>query len=225
MYNMALRAAFETVLRRMTFTWYCMLLLVVIPTVLLGGKLLSLPFITTVALCDAWSPKCWSVKHAVTRAYTLVVFPVYVRLCYRLLGVRRIIVNETPIASSRTIILANHRSWADFVLDNQLCNASSVSRRMVTFGLLCTGLLLVLERRQVLFHRGQTSKETLYDRLHAHVQRHEWNVLLYPEGTRRRHVTLSDIQDAQSTLKPGLLWMIYTKGHYPVLQYLTTKLP
>ena len=42
------------------------------------------------------------------------------------------------------------------------------------------------------------------------------NVLFYPEGTRMQHLTLASVDDAIATLKPGLLWLIYSKQQYPV---------
>lgn len=186
---------------------YAIILLVVIPLGLLTAKLLSIPLYLLRSL---------SARGTVIHAHTLEVTPLYIRLWYRLLRVHRIIESKVGIASMHTVILANHRSWADFGLDNSLCNSTSLSRRIVPLAMLFAGLLFVLEARLILFNRGSVSKETLYDKVHAHMQIHERNVILYPEGRRMRHMQLSSVREALSTLKPGLLWMIYSKCEYPV---------
>ena len=188
------------------FCTYVMMLLIVIPLGLLAVKLLTLPLYLLSSLSTKSS----------RRTLTLEVFPLYLRMWCRLLCVHRTAVSNVSIAPMHTIILANHRSWADFGLDNALSNSTSIARMAVPFALLFTGLLLVLECRLILLNRGRVSKESLYEKMQAHMQIHERNVILYPEGKRMAHMQLSSVREALSTLKPGLLWMIYTKGEYPV---------
>jgi hypothetical protein len=185
---------------------YAIILLVAIPLGLLAAKLLSIPLCLLVH----------SLSGRAIRTHTLEVTPLYIRLWCRLLCVHRITESKANIqvAPMHTAILANHRSWADFGLDNSLCNSTTVSRMIVPFAMLFAGLLFVLETRLILFNRGRVSKESLYDKMHAHMQTHERNVILYPEGRRMMHMQLSSVRQALSTLKPGLLWMIYTKGEY-----------
>lgn len=124
------------------------------------------------------------------------------------------------MAQRGTIIIANHRSWCDFVVDNHITRAMVISRMSVQYAMLLAGALQVYEQRAIRFHRGQTRKEDLYDRVSTQMRRHPSTrsncVLLYPEGTRRRHARLSTVDECKATLKPGLLWMVYQKGQYPV---------
>jgi 1-acyl-sn-glycerol-3-phosphate acyltransferase len=144
-------------------------------------------------------------------------FQYFVQFCVWMLCIDHSFVkNHSLVASCGTIILANHRSWCDFPLDNHLTCATVVSRASVQYGMMLAGALQVFENRVIRFHRGKTNKETLYSRLDKHLQKHPRNILVYPEGSRRRHMALSSVEDAKSTLKSGLLWMIYNKGQYPV---------
>jgi len=139
-------------------------------------------------------------------------------LCKWMLGIRHTFVTgHATVAQGGKVILANHRSFCDFVIDNHLTCATAVGRLSVSYVMLVAGALQVWENRIVRFHRGKTRKEELYERIDAYLQRNpRQNILLYPEGTRRRHTSLASVEDAMSTLKPGLLWMIYQKCQYPV---------
>jgi 1-acyl-sn-glycerol-3-phosphate acyltransferase len=148
-------------------------------------------------------------------------FQHFVGICTSILCIRHSFVpGHASVAQRGTIILANHRSWCDFAVDNHITHASCISRMSVQYAMLLAGALSICEQRVIRFHRGQTSKEDLYARVSTHMRRppspRSNCVLLYPEGTRRRHVRLSSVDECKATLKPGLLWMIYQKGQYPV---------
>lgn len=145
-------------------------------------------------------------------------FQLHVGICTWMLGIRHSFVHDkSTIAYSGTIILANHRSWCDFAFDTHLARATPISRSVAQFAMLVAGALSVWENRIVRFNRGRVTKEELYDRLDVYMQQNPHrNILLYPEGTRRRHASLASVEEAKSTLKPGLLWMIYQKWQYPV---------
>ena len=144
-------------------------------------------------------------------------FQDFVGICTWMLGIKHsFIPHRSTIAPMGTVILANHRSWCDFPLDNHLTRATVISRASVQYAMLLAGALQVYEQRVLRFHRGRTNSERMYGVVDAYMRRHQRNIMLYPEGTRRRHVPMLSAAEAKSTLRPGLLWRIYTNGQYPV---------
>jgi 1-acyl-sn-glycerol-3-phosphate acyltransferase len=144
-----------------------------------------------------------------------------VDLCTWMLCIRHSFVpSHSHIAQDRAILLASHRSWFDFALDNHLTHAVVVSRNIVQYVMLLAGALQVYERRVVRFHRRRCRKDQLYALVilvvEGHLRQSPRPILLYPEWTRSRHTHLSNTTDARSTLKLGLLSMIYDRGEYPV---------
>lgn len=182
------------------FCAYLAIVLIPIPAILLACSILYYP-IRRMGATTAWVD----------------FFQYFVGVCTWILCIRHSFVpGHSTVARRGTIILANHRSWCDFPFDNHLTRATVVSRSVVQYAMLVAGALQVCEHRVIRFRRGRTNKEDLYSRLDAHMRRHHRNILLYPEGKRMRHLRLSSVDECKATLKPGLLWMIYNKGQYPV---------
>ena len=47
--------------------------------------------------------------------------------------------------------------------------------------------------------------------------------MLYPEGTRCKHISLKTIDDVKETIKPGLLKSIYENKSYPIQIIISTN--
>jgi len=150
-------------------------------------------------------------------------FSVLHYICIRLLGVEYSFVNEQKLMETKGFFLPNHRSWFDFPFDSYITNGIALSRNLVQWAMLLAGLLQVVENRTIRFSRGNISRQELYDKIDYYLKNNERNVFLYPEGTRRKHITLSTIQEVQETLKPGLLKSIYEHQTYPVQIIISTN--
>lgn len=131
-------------------------------------------------------------------------------------------ISEHKVSHSKNIIyFSNHRSWADFFIDNvvtQYCT-KFISRVEVAFILplyvyICGYLMFDLI---IFFRRGKTSIID-FERLIKHTQLNNVSgndILVYPEGTRRAGL------DYACDLKKGLIYYSY-KESCPI-QFIISK--
>jgi hypothetical protein len=114
-------------------------------------------------------------------------------------------------------ILANHRSWADFVVDQCVANASILGRRLGFLAVPFPTLLSSLDNRCVIFIRGQDSRSAIYQKCVDHIANSSYKrIVMFPEGTRMSYLTLESVSDAKTYLKFGLLKEIYKDQTFPV---------
>jgi len=131
-------------------------------------------------------------------------------------------ISEHKVSHSKNIIyFSNHRSWADFFIDNvvtQYCT-KFISRVEVAFILplyvyICGYLMFDV---MIFFRRGKTSIPD-FERLIKHNQLNSVSgndILVYPEGTRRAGL------DYACDLKKGLIYYSY-KESCPI-QFIISK--
>mmetsp|Transcript_33473 Transcript_33473/g.70435 ORF Transcript_33473/g.70435 Transcript_33473/m.70435 type:complete len:269 (+) Transcript_33473:175-981(+) len=99
------------------------------------------------------------------------------------------------IMEFRGAVLANHRSWGDFVMDPYQTHCAVVARIAAVVACLGGGLLGLLCDRIIVINRGRTSR----DALKAKCARHD-RYLIFPEGTRRASAL---DKDSPAPLKVG----------------------
>lgn len=131
-------------------------------------------------------------------------------------------VSEHKVSHSKNIIyFSNHRSWADFFIDNIVTEYCTkfISRIEVVYILpLCVyinGYLLL--DIMIFFRRGKTSISE-FEKLIKHNQLNNKSgndILIYPEGTRRSGL------DYACDLKKGLIYYAY-KENCPI-QFIISK--
>ena len=114
-------------------------------------------------------------------------------------------------------ILANHRSWFDFVFDTTLSKATVLGRREAVWAVYFSAYLGYLDNRVISFTRGKETRQELFSRIKQHMNHTEYKrILFWPEGTRLKHTHLESAEDAKSYLKFGLLKCIYEDKQFPV---------
>lgn len=130
--------------------------------------------------------------------------------------------SQDKVSHSKNIIyFSNHRSWADFFIDNVVTEYCSkfISRIEVAYILpLCvyvTGYLLL--DIMIFFKRGKTSIPEFEKLIKYHQvnNQSENDILVYPEGTRRSGL------DYACDLKKGLVYYAY-KENCPI-QFIISK--
>mmetsp|Transcript_8982 Transcript_8982/g.25078 ORF Transcript_8982/g.25078 Transcript_8982/m.25078 type:complete len:284 (-) Transcript_8982:647-1498(-) len=84
------------------------------------------------------------------------------------------------IESFKGAVLANHRSWGDFVVDPYQGHSAVIGRFAAFVAMGFAGLLAVLSDRAIIIRRGKTTRKMLQAKC-ARYPRY----LIYPEGTRR----------------------------------------
>lgn len=125
-------------------------------------------------------------------------------------------------------ILANHRSNTDFFFDPLISESSFIGRHLATLSVLFYGLLVIIENKYISIDRNK-SRNIIFNIIINHLNtnvnsnnKYTNRILFWPEGTRRKHNSINNIEESKSLLKPGLLKSIYDYKKYPV-QILITK--
>ena len=79
------------------------------------------------------------------------------------------------------------------------------------------GMLCCVEGRAVMFFRGGETRQQLFRRMVERIeQSHFSRMVVFPEGTRKSHTVLKDVNDAKQHLRMGVLKCIYENKKYPV---------
>lgn len=92
------------------------------------------------------------------------------------------------ITSFRGVLLMNHRSWGDFVVDPYQGHCAVVARFAAVAVTCFAGVLGRLCSRVIMIERGKTSRAQLLDMCRSHDR-----YLIFPEGTRRAGTPGSDL--------------------------------
>jgi hypothetical protein len=137
-------------------------------------------------------------------------------IIHRILRIKVDIQSDEPLIE-KGFILANHRSFADFCLDQYIARASILGRRLAFYAVWCLTLFCKSENRCVMFIRGKDSRRDIYDKCVKHIQQSDYKrIVFFPEGTRLTYTTLNSVDEAKSYLKYGLLKEIYSDKRFPV---------
>ncbi len=112
-------------------------------------------------------------------------------------------------------ILANHRTFTDFVLDPFISGSAVIGRRMGFFAVFWCSILGIPEHRIFMFIRGKEKRDVLFQRMKKHFLLRS-RLLFFPEGTRCRYTHLASKDDVKTHIKYGLLKEIYYDKTYPV---------
>ena len=128
-----------------------------------------------------------------------------------LLGVKYHYLKKNSYPSKNIVILRNHRTFFDAIEHISIYpNASGIGKYQTVYFALVWGLFGYLEEKIVMVNKSKNktdSRASMFDKIKYHLKIK--NVVLYPEGTRLRHIKLTSIEEAQKTLKPGLLKSLY----------------
>ena len=107
-------------------------------------------------------------------------------------------------------ILANHRSWADFVLDLYLSKSSGISRIMVAVPLGFTGIQSLIENRIIYIRRGKSqATDVLKSMVSLMESKSVDRILFFPEGSRMKYTSLDSPEDLEKYIRKGLLLTTY----------------
>lgn len=134
-----------------------------------------------------------------------------------LLGLLRTKINRRPnIHKDTKVLLYNHVSWADFMIDNYIthCKSTYISRMMVIIAIPCSSLFCLISKT-IYFINLNTyiDTEKIIDCIN---NKYEKIVLLYPEGTRNR-------TNGVISLKKGFLLTIYKKDIQTQIVFVSNK--
>lgn len=114
-------------------------------------------------------------------------------------------------------ILANHRSWTDFVFDTMMSQGSIIGRREAFWAVWFSYCLGYLDNRTVSFTRGAETRQELFTRIKQHMGITKYKrILFFPEGTRLKYTHLGSPDDVKTYLKYGMLKCIYEDKQFPV---------
>ena len=132
-------------------------------------------------------------------------------------------VNEERIIDSG-FILCNHRSWTDFAID-QYYSSSSQTGRILAYIICPASLFSYLDKRAVIINRKDSSSIT-FEKIINHLNnKHTYSnrVSIYPEGTRKNYLTVSNKDDIKKHIKYGLLKRIYEYKNKPVQCFISSN--
>jgi len=117
----------------------------------------------------------------------------------------------------RGYILANHRSWTDFVFEPMMSCSTIVARKEAFWVVWFSYCLGYLDNRTVSFTRGAETRQELFSRIKQHMDMSEYKrILFFPEGTRLKYTHLGSPDDVKTYLKYGMLKCIYEDKQFPV---------
>jgi 1-acyl-sn-glycerol-3-phosphate acyltransferase len=114
-------------------------------------------------------------------------------------------------------ILANHRTWADFGYDPYVSRSAIVGRALGFASMIGLALLGFVEQRCIVLRRTRSRHYTfeVIRRFQNANGPYSQRILIWPEGTRRSHTSLT-LAETALLLKPGLLKSIYQHHRSPV---------
>jgi hypothetical protein len=114
-------------------------------------------------------------------------------------------------------ILANHRTWCDFLYDPYVSGSAIMGIFIAFFAMLFASVLGLIDNRIMVVY-NKDSRHTLYTKIARFMNsnsRYSKKVLFYPEGQRNLYTTLT-LDETKQIIKPGLLKSIYEDNKYPV---------
>lgn len=114
-------------------------------------------------------------------------------------------------------ILANHRSWTDFVFEPMMSQSTVVARKEAFWAVWFSYCLGYLDNRVISFTRGAETRQDLFSRIKMHMGITKYKrILFFPEGTRLKYTQLNSPDDVKQYLKYGILKCIYEDKQFPV---------
>mmetsp|Transcript_4541 Transcript_4541/g.9871 ORF Transcript_4541/g.9871 Transcript_4541/m.9871 type:complete len:278 (-) Transcript_4541:261-1094(-) len=111
-------------------------------------------------------------------------------------------------------VLANHRSWADFIIDPYQAHCAVVARVAAVAVCLLSSIVGFACNRIIVIVRGKTSRQELMRKTSLHSR-----FIVYPEGTRRASAMDAD---SPSPLRVGGLKNLY-ESNTPALIVITVN--
>lgn len=132
-------------------------------------------------------------------------------------SIRTTLTHDEPLIACG-YMLANHRSWTDFVFDPCIADSCVVGRRLAFIMMNFSACLGILDGIIISFIRGKETREKLFARIKSHIEHNitTKRVLFWPEGTRMKYTHLSSADELKTYLKYGMLKCIYEDKTYPV---------
>lgn len=108
-------------------------------------------------------------------------------------------------------VIANHRSFTDFVIDPYIARCAYVCRGLAFLIVLFMNIFFYLEVGSVTINRTRDTRKSIF----AKMLKYE-RVLFFPEGTRLRYFYLNSPEDVKKYLRYGILKEIYYHRNLPV---------
>lgn len=120
----------------------------------------------------------------------------------------------------RGYVLPNHRSFFDFAYDPMMCRGTVVGRGLAYLAVFFYAVLHYLsDNTPIVIFRDWNTRQQVFQKMVNYLQTASENVsrvVVYIEGTRRRHLTIDSPENARSYMKMGVLRSIYDdSNNYP----------
>lgn len=123
---------------------------------------------------------------------------------------------EPELDQDVKIVLCNHRSFGDFLIDSLIVgHCSHLSRFAVIFALPLTALYALATGRVLYFRRDKTRRKALSQLVAQHFKRRDLPLIIYPEGHR-------NMTNKSLPIKVGALKIAY-EGQYVLQCVITTN--
>lgn len=140
------------------------------------------------------------------------------KLFYKIFNINQIFVKKEEIIK-KGFIFSNHRSWADFAIDNYTANSSALGRYLAFIMMGFWAVNLIIDNRCIMFKRGKVNREYIYNLCKKNMKKegnYNKRTLIYPEGTRLDYKILESKDDIKSKFKIGFIKEIYQRNEFPI---------
>jgi len=149
--------------------------------------------------------------------YILLIYPFYkisikeyALFLFRSLNMEIMILKDSEYIE-KGFILANHRSFTDFIVDTYLTQCAFVCRRLAFLIVIFANIYHYIENGSIIINRKKDSRNSIFHKMLKYDK-----VLFWPEGTRLRYTILNSPEDIKKYLRYGLLKEIYYHKVLPV---------
>ena len=139
----------------------------------------------------------------------------FAHFMYSVLNIQHTVIWNAKLIESG-FILPNHRCALDWPIDSYITKSASISRGLALVASSMLGLLIYLDGRAIVIHRGKDKRNEIYHRMLSHIETQNKRISFWPEGTRLSYTTLNSKEEVRSYLKYGLLKEIYFGKQFPV---------
>ena len=137
-------------------------------------------------------------------------------LVERAFSIKLHVTSDQPLIE-RGYILANHRSWTDFILDPFVAKSSVVGRMAGFLAVFFGSCLYHADSRIISFRRGIETRQAIFTKMKQHMNHSKYKrILIFPEGSRMKYTYLASADEVKTYLKFGVLKCIYDDKQFPV---------
>ena len=147
------------------------------------------------------------------------------KMFYKVMGIKQEFIKKEDLIE-KGFIFSNHRSWADFAIDNYTMESSPLGRYLAWIMMGFWTVNVMIDNRSIMFARGKANRKYIYDLCRKNMDKKGYynkRTLIYPEGTRLNYKILESKEDIKSKLKIGLIKEIYQRNELPIQLIITSN--